>query len=62
MCRDVWKGMGGVGGVKYHDKHWGICVGMHGWGGVGWVGDVGWMGHVGWWVDVMGGMKLHDKH
>ena len=28
----------GVGGVKLHDKHWGICVGMHGkvWVG-GWV-------------------------
>ena len=50
-------GWGGVGGVKLHDKHWGICVGMHGnawmgWGG--WVGGVGWMGHVGWWV-VWGG-------
>ena len=30
-------------------------MGMHGWGGVGWVVHVGWMGH-------LGDVKIHDKH
>ena len=57
-------GLGGVGGVKYHDKHWGICVGMHGNVWVGWGGWVMWGGWIMWgggWCGV-GGVKLHDKH
>ena len=60
MGRHGW--VGWVGGVKLHDKHWGICAGMHGNVWVGWVGQ-GMGGSCG--VDGscdMGGVKLHDKH
>ena len=49
MCRDAWKcvemhELGGVGGVKLHDKLGNMCrdawEGMGGWGGVG--GEGGW--------------------
>ena len=38
MGRHGWGGVCGLGGVKLHDKHWGICVGMHGKTWVGWGG------------------------
>ena len=40
----------GVGGVKLHDKHWGICVGMCGKAWVGWV--CGWVMWGGGWCEV----------